>query len=174
MIEEMKPAVPRRYADARFATFQRKGPSIQSARTAVGEWIEDVVAGDAPMTALVGPKGTGKSHLLACAAWDLYETYGVYAACRRWYLVADALRDIETARATRDGLRGARVLILDEVRPTSGTDFDAMELAKIALWAYDERQAVLLATNWPTLEDLVGEPAADRFRIVNLDGDSAR
>lgn len=168
------PAVPERYRDARWSTWEPKCDAIETARKAVELWVRAVAEGKHVMLALVGPKGTGKSHMLACAAHQLYEEHGIRAGFFEWFVVADQLRDIETAAKVRERLREARPLILDECRPTSNTDFDAIELAKLTMYAYSHLQSVLLATNWASLEELMGEPAADRYTIVPVIGPSAR
>lgn len=168
------PAVPERYRDARWSTWEPKCDAIETARQAVELWVQAVAEGKHVMVALIGPKGTSKSHLLACAAHQLYEEHGIRAGFFEWFVVADQLRDIETAAKVRERLREARPLILDECRPTSNTDFDAIELAKITMYAYSHLQSVLLATNWASLEELMGEPAADRYTIVPVIGPSAR
>src|SRR5690606_37264865 len=126
------------------------------------------------MLALVGPKGTGKSHMLARGARQLHDERRSRAGFFEWFLAADQLREIDTAAEERERLREARPLILDECRPRSNTDFDAIELAKITMYAYSHLQSVLLATNWASLEELMGEPAADRYTIVPVIGPSAR
>ena len=168
------PAVPERYRDARWSTWEPKCDAIETARKAVELWVRTVAEGKHVMLALVGPKGTGKSHMLACAAHQLYEEHRIRAGFFEWFLVADQLRDIDTAAKVRERLREARPLILDECRPTSNTDFDAIELAKITMYAYSHMQSVLIATNWASLEELMGEPAADRYTIVPVIGPSAR
>src|SRR5690606_41784294 len=55
-----------------------------------------------------------------------------------------------------------------------GTDFDAMELAKLAMQRYDNDSSILITCTWESLEGVMGEPAADRFAIVTLDGPSYR
>lgn len=168
------PRVPKHFKAARFATWQPKGPSIEAARGVVQEWVRNVVGGRPSMVALVGPEGTSKSHLLACAAWDLYEAHAIRAEFVEWFVIADELRDLATAREARAALRKPDVLIVDECRPTSGTDFDAMELVKLSMWAYSHDQSVLLATNFASLKELMGGPAADRWGVVTVQGPSAR
>lgn len=168
------PNVPKKFLNVRFSTSEDRGPQWRRAKAAVEMWINDVVAGRAPMLALVGPTGTGKSHLFYCAAWKLWLEHETFPAIFRWYEVVDELRDLETARKTRQRMREAKILMLDECRPTSGTDFDAVELAKISFAAYDNEQPVLLTCNWGSLAELAGEPAADRYTVVTLTGSSAR
>lgn len=168
------PSVPKKFLDVRFGTSEDRGPHWRRAKAAVLKWIEDTVAGGAPKLALVGPTGTGKSHLLYCAAWNLWEEHERFPAIFRWYEVVDDLRDLSIARQTRQRIRDAKILMLDECRPTSGTDFDALELAKISFAAYDNEQPVLLSCNWGSLAELMGEPAADRYTVVTIVGASAR
>ena len=168
------PDVPGRYRAARWATWQRKGKSVEAARKVVERWIADVADDRPSMVALIGPQGTSKSHLLACATWEILEVHEIRPDFHEWYVTVEQLRDLDTAKATRNALRKSKILVLDEARPTSSTDFDAMELAKIAMHAYAHEQSVLLATNWSSLSDLMGGPAADRFTVVAIAGPSAR
>src|SRR5690606_37042594 len=101
------PAVPERYRDARWSTWEPKCDAIETARKAVELWVRTVAEGKHVMLALVGPKGTGKSHMLACAAHQLYEENRIRAGFFEWFLVADQLRDIDTAAKVRASARGA-------------------------------------------------------------------
>lgn len=140
------------------------------------------------MLALVGKQGTGKSHLLYGAVRELYAGKpedpkevvvsgwrGPYVA--PWYRLADQLRygkggndTVKDAAGERQRLWDARVVMLDEVRPTSGTNFDDTELAKFACHAYDNRVAVLLTSNVNPLSQVMGDAAASRFTTVVIDG----
>jgi predicted ATPase len=151
-------------------------------------WLEAARSGRGEMLALIGKQGTGKSHLLYGAVRELYATKpedpkaviesrwcGPYVA--PWYRLADELRygkggndTMRDAQGERMRLWGARTVMLDEVRPTSGTNFDDTELAKFACHAYDNRVAVLITTNVNPLAEVMGEAAASRFTAVVVNG----
>lgn len=182
------PSVPKRFRQVRWTDVQprRDVQGWPAAVRAVQRWQEDVAAGRGNMLALIGPKGTSKTHLAACAAWWLYEEHNIRVPFYSWpYELVEWLRGgriILSEHGTRElhpghvrqNLYDADALIIDEVRPTSGTDFDAMELAKLAMQRYDNDSSILITCNWESLEGVMGEPAADRFAIVTLDGPSYR
>jgi chromosomal replication initiation ATPase DnaA len=102
-----------------------------------------------------------------------------------WYSLADTLRygDViqteagsreRSAHQIRAELWSRKVVLLDEVRRTSGTEFDDSELAKFACHAYDNRIAVLITTNVSPLEQVMGPAAASRFAQVTVVGPDAR
>lgn len=129
------------------------------------------------MLALIGRQGTGKSHLLYAAAGALQAAMDRRPYVRPWYQLGDQLRwgaGTQEAHEVRQTLWDMPVVLLDEVRPTSGTNFDDTELAKFACHAYDNRVAVLLTTNWNPLEEVMGGPAASRFLEVVIDGPNHR
>jgi DNA replication protein DnaC len=185
--KSLPPGVPKRYRNVRFATTDDR-PEVKgfrAARKAAEQWAQDAVTGHGPMVALVGDTGTSKSHLACCAAWLLHEEYNLRAPFYSWYTMIEWLRQgrmDETEQGVREvpphhvrqRLYATDLCIIDEVRPTSGTDFDAMELAKLAMQRYDENKAILITGNWASLADLIGAPAADRFTIITLDGPSYR
>lgn len=181
------PAVPERFVGVRFATTKRR-PDVDGftdAAKATLRWVREIAAGDRPRLALIGGAGTGKSHLAYCAVWELFERHGIRMPCYSWYELVDQLRGGRidatpsgsrevTPAAVRQSWFESPYCVVDEVRPTSGTDFDGQELAKFTMNRYDRSRAVLLTCNWSSLADLMGEPAADRYLQVKLSGSSYR
>lgn len=161
------PRIPRRFENERLDTYIADTPSQVKALEAVRHWCEHLDQG--PMLALIGPQGTGKSHLLYAAAWEIYHRHQVTAYCRSWIQLGNQLRygtpgDFPTEpHAVRSELHRAPVVLIDELRPISGTDFDPTELAAFACQAYDEMTPVLITTNVDPLAEILGGPAADRF-----------
>jgi energy-coupling factor transporter ATP-binding protein EcfA2 len=187
--------IPPRFRAATFANFETRHPSQRAALTAVEAWL--LRLDDGPMLALVGKQGAGKSHLLYSAARHLIERVdgmdpkdrmragAKYPFVAPWYSLSDDLRygrseQTEAGSRQRDPAEiranwwGRKVVLLDEVRATSGTAFDDTELAKFACHAYDQRIAVLITTNVNPLADVMGPAAASRFRQVVVDGPDAR
>lgn len=175
------PLVPKRFTNVTLETYVAETESERYALRAVRRWVELVDAGDGPMLAIIGPQGTGKSHLL----------YGAYRAvagprapsCFSWYRLADELRYGGTnpynrahleAHEVRDRLWGAKVIMLDEVRPTANTNFDDTELAKVTCHCYDAEIPMLLTSNVSPLSDVLGGPAASRFTQIVVTGRDRR
>ena len=181
------PSVPQKFRAVRFAETKPR-PEVKgyaTAAKATKKWVRQVAGGEAPLLALVGPKGTSKTHLACCAAWALHEEHGIHVPFYSWYELVDWLRAgrfVTTEHGTRElppshvrqHVYDTRMCIVDEARPTSGTDFDATELAKLSLQRYDSERALLLTCNSSSLDALMGAPAADRFAIAIMDGPSYR
>lgn len=179
---EPAPIVPERFRDVRLDTYVAETDAERQALRTVRRWVDLVAGGTGPMLALIGPQGTGKSHLLYGAAWALHARQ-VRVACRSWYRLADELRyggcnpyngaPLE-AHQVRENLWASPVLLLDEVRPTAGTAFDDTELAKLACHTYDQQVPVLLTTNISPLAAVLGPAAASRFTQIVLTGRDRR
>lgn len=176
------PVVPKRFVGARFESFRPETDTETYALRSVQRWVEIVAKGEHPMLALVGPQGTGKSHLLYAASAMLH-TLGKKHTCFSWYKLADELRyggrspyngSPLAAHEVREMLWRAPVILLDEVRPTAGTSFDDTELAKLSCHTYDSHIPVLLTTNVSPLSDVLGPPAASRFTQITLTGRDRR
>jgi chromosomal replication initiation ATPase DnaA len=174
--------VPKRFAHVTLETYLTETDSERYALRAVRRWVELVLAGDGPMLALIGPQGTGKSHLLYGAYWALDASHRRPSPFS-WYRLADELRYGGTnpynrahleAFEVRDRLWGAQVMLIDEVRPTANTNFDDTELAKVACHCYDAEIPVLITSNVSPLSDVLGGPAASRFTQVIVTGRDRR
>lgn len=186
---------PKRFEHAALENFRVITPSQGEAIAAVRAWLQSIEAG--PMLALIGTQGAGKSHLLYSALRAIRtqvdtmdpkeraQSGAVYPYVAPWYRLADHLRygaavTTEAGTRQRDAhevrseLWSRKIVLLDEVRRTSGTDFDDSELAKFACHAYDNRIAVLLTTNVNPLTEVMGPAAASRFTQVVIDGPDAR
>lgn len=187
--------LPARFRRVSFDAYSPVTASQSEALLAVQAWLASVDSG--PMLALVGKQGTGKSHLLYAAARRLIEETermdakeraqkrAQYPMVAPWYRLSDELRygkSVETeaggrtvdSHEVRRNLWGRRIVMLDEIRPTSGTGFDDTELAKFACHAYDDRIAVLITTNYHPLAAVMGDAAASRFTQIVIDGPDAR
>lgn len=173
--------IPGRFETSTLENYEPVTDSQRAALAAVNAWLAEIRGGGAPMLALVGDSGTGKSHLLWSAAKDL----GLRCFARSWYEFVDHLRygvSVAIESGTRERSPGevrahwweSKVVLLDEVRPTSGTAFDDTELARFACHAYDHLVPVLVTTNVNPLADVMGPAAASRFTEVVVTGPDAR
>jgi DNA replication protein DnaC len=184
-IQMPPPYVAARFADASFTTYRPDSgsPSQLAAVKATKHFCRMVHEGEAPMLALIGSTGTGKSHLLYSAAKALYAAeHRVFT--RPWYLLADHLRwggpslfnpqlQLES-QELRVALMLEPIVMIDEVRPTAGTAFDDTELAKIVCHAYDNGRAMLITTNVSPLANVLGPAVASRFTQVTITGPDHR
>lgn len=175
--------VPPRFESATFESYEPATRGQSAAMKAAQFWAARAAKGECSMLALIGPQGTGKSHLLYAAANELLgDRHRCYA--RPWYRLADELRyggespfaNAKTLEAheVRALLWRQKIVLLDEVRPTAATAFDDTELAKFACWAYDAKLAVFITSNVSPLADVMGPPAASRFTQVIVDGPDRR
>src|SRR5690349_6248185 len=64
---QQSPAIPSRFTHVMVRDYEPRTPAQVAAKAAVVAWIREVQAGGAPRLALIGPPGTGKSHLLYAA-----------------------------------------------------------------------------------------------------------
>lgn len=177
-----EPHVADKFMGAQFDTYTPATPSQLSALAATKDFCRQVLAGKAPMLALIGSTGTGKSHLLYSAAKALH-TDGYRVFTRPWYLLADHLRyggpspfgsRRMESHELRDAIMGEPIFMIDEIRPTAGTDFDDTELAKIACHAWDNGRAMLITTNVSPLAAVLGPAVASRFTQVVITGPDRR
>jgi chromosomal replication initiation ATPase DnaA len=170
------PFIPERFAAVTFDSYAAQTESEKVAVRAARKWVERTLQKQPVMLALIGTTGVGKSHLLYAAARALYEQ-GVTVYSRPWYELADQLRYGRSGREAaevREELWKARVVLIDEVRKTAGTEFDDTELAKFACHAYDRGASVFLTTNVNPLDSVMGPPAASRFAQVVVTGKDRR
>jgi DNA replication protein DnaC len=179
------PYIAAKFADSAFSTYRPDpaAPSQRAALEATKQFCRLVHAGESPMLALIGSTGTGKSHLLYSAAKVLHEAkHRVFS--RPWYLLADHLRwggpapyspyPMLESQQLRQAIMDERILMIDEVRPTAGTEFDDTELAKIVCHAWDNDRAVLITTNISPLTAVLGPAVASRFTQVTITGPDHR
>lgn len=166
-----------------FENFRVHHPSQRVALEAAQAWVASVLAGDGGALALIGPSGTGKSHLLyaACRAINMAK---VHCAAGGWYDLADLFRqakfgheeDVTEARLRKSRTLAANALCIDEIRPTSGTDYDTTELAGLMTRAYRERQGVFVTSNFSDdkLSDIISLAASSRLTQVKVVGPDLR
>jgi DNA replication protein DnaC len=176
------PYVADKFLTADFDSYAPKNSSQLSALAATKDFCKEIAAGRAPMLALIGSTGTGKSHLLYSAAKALHGS-GNRVFTRPWYLLADHLRyggpspfgsRRMESHELRDAIMAEPIFMIDEVRPTAGTDFDDTELAKIVCRAWDNGRAMLITTNVSPLAAVLGPAVASRFTQITITGPDHR
>lgn len=176
------PYVADKFLTADFDTYKPENQYQLSALAATKDFCKEIAAGRSPMLALIGSTGTGKSHLLYSAAKALHAS-GSRVFTRPWYVLADHLRyggpsPFGTRRMEshelRDAIMAEPIFMIDEVRPTAGTDFDDTELAKIVCRAWDNRGSMLITTNVSPLAQVLGPAVASRFTQITMTGPDHR
>ena len=181
--EWIRERIPKRFQAVTLDGYNARTQSQMMAASAVRAWIDSALDGQGPMLALAGSQGTGKSHLLYAAGIAMGERVAVLRQegyrqplprFEPWYRLADQLRYSDEKDSIRNSIYGSPIVMIDEVRPTSGTNFDDTELAKLACHAYDDRAAVLITTNVHPLDKVMGPAAASRFRTVVVQGPDHR
>ncbi len=175
--------IPPRHTADTLESFQPLTDSQAEALQATRDFVASVLAGEGGALALIGGVGTGKSHLLYAAVRALNEA-GIHAAAGGWYDLADTLRqakygheeDVTQARIHKSRILGAAALGIDEIRPTSGTDYDTTELSQLMTRAYRERQGVIVTSNYADekLSRIVGLAASSRLTQVVVEGPDLR
>jgi DNA replication protein DnaC len=158
-------------------------PSQRAALDATRAWVESVKQKQGGALALVGGVGTGKSHLLYAAVRALNEA-DINCAASRWYDLANLFKkakfagsdDYEGAVMLRDRFLNAKAFGIDEIRPTSGTDYDVTELAHLMTGAYERMQGVIVTSNYAdeNLTKIIGMAATSRLTSVVIEGPDMR
>lgn len=175
--------VPRRHANDTFDSFRPQTASQQAALEASRDWVESVKRDEGGALALIGGVGTGKSHLLYAAVRAVNEA-GIHCAAAGWYDLADLFRqakfghdeDVTDARVKKGRFLGASAVCIDEIRPTSGTEYDTTELSQLMTRAYREKQGVFVTSNYADekLAKIVGLAASSRLTQITVVGPDMR
>src|SRR5206468_2393373 len=83
--------VPRHFREVTLDSYEPHTRSQEAALAGAKFWLSRALAGEGCMLALIGPQGTGKSHLLYAVANALLDA-GTRLYARPWYRLADELR----------------------------------------------------------------------------------
>jgi DNA replication protein DnaC len=176
--------IPPRHEKDTLESYRPQTPSQRIALDATRAWVDSVKRGEGGALALLGDVGTGKSHLMFAAIRAVNEA-NIHAAAWGWYDLARLLREAKynpdpevqsEACRQRDRLFAAKAFGIDEIRPTSGTDFDVTELAQLMTRAYRECQGVIVTSNAVDrqLIEIIGRAAASRLTPVKIIGPDLR
>lgn len=176
--------IPPRHTNDTFESFRPITPSQRTALEATKEWVASVLRKEGGALALLGDVGTGKSHLMYAAIRALNEA-DVHAAAWGWYDLANWLREakynpdpeVQTeAAAKRERLFASKAFGIDEIRPTSGTEFDITELSQLMTRAYARCQGVIVTSNAADrqLTEIIGRAASSRLTQVKIVGPDLR
>lgn len=182
-LSEVPVRVERKRAPARLQPKNVLRTGVRVEPVGIGDYYGFAVDGD-HLFLLGDFTVTHNSHLMYAAIRALNER-GVNAGAWGWFDLALLLRDakfardeVEHAKAKyeRDRLFGVRAFGIDEIRPTSGTDFDATELSQLMTRAYRECQGVIVTSNYADrrLAEIIGMAATSRLTQVQIIGSDYR
>ena len=131
------------YYDATLDNFQTPTPELAHAL----ERVRDLVAGRVQKVVMLGANGTGKTHL-ACAA-----VQALGGRILTMYEISTMIRASYTPRATRDELEivdelaRLKLLAIDEIGRTKGSDTEANWLSYIVDKRHVRRLPLILISN---------------------------
>lgn len=175
--------VPERHKHDTLDNFRPITPSQRAALDATRAWVESVKGKEGGALALVGGVGTGKSHLLYAAVREV-NMAGIPCAASRWYDLANLFKrakfagsdDHDGAVRERDRFTSAKAFAIDEIRPTSGTDYDGTELAHLMTGAYERMQGVIVTSNYADekLTKIIGMAANSRLTSLVIEAPDMR
>jgi DNA replication protein DnaC len=178
--------IPSRFASKTVAGWRPAGKPNQQAHDLVTRYSQAIKpqAEAGRGIVLLGPVGTGKTHLLAALTADAIEA-GMRARYAVWPSLIARHRDAQADRkhADRDlleALANCELLALDELGLTELTPWQAGELFRLIDARYREQLPTLIAANLTaaTLAPALGERVADRLRdacaVLTLAGESQR
>lgn len=140
-------SLPPRYRECRFQNFRaRKG--TEAALATCRRWVEEFRVGTGRGMLLVGPFGSGKTHLAVASA---------YAVLERTLLAPDFCSASNLAGAVKQGERldmrpvteaiRARLLLLDDIGQTGRTEFDRELIYRIVSERYEGQRPTLITSN---------------------------
>jgi DNA replication protein DnaC len=174
-------AIPQRFQNRRLSNYRPTTPQLREAYELVQAWIESPVQG----LVLLGPVGTGKTHLAIAAVAELVKRGRTthYAAAPE---LVDALR-AGCARAAKtrpndvlEVFYRADVWVLDEIGATAGTTWEGQQVSQLIDDRYRRGLRFILVGNCieRELPTFLGARGADRLTecsiVVPVTGTSYR
>lgn len=175
-----KSGTPRRYWGESLATYKTTTEGQKKAAAAVDDFIKNVQAGRSRILVLLGPVGTGKTHLCGAAIRELGGQYMTAAEMVEEIRHAKAFNAAATEKEIIERYARARVAVMDEIgRGINAADEKYMLYGFINA-LYNLRGSAIITSNFNKSDFLqyVGAAVADRLveygAIVEITGDSYR
>lgn len=163
-----------RFADCTFDRFEPHNADAAEALRRCKQFAEKIVGGDNEGEGLflIGPPGTGKTHLGAAMVRHVIEAATCGAAIHSARDVVRTLRATwakgaaETEDAAIRRLGSLPLLVLDEVGVGFGTEAETVQLFDVVDMRYQLRRPTVVASNLniPMIKAAVGDRIFDRLR----------
>lgn len=169
-----------RFLEASFDDFEAANPAQQKVLQACREYVANVAFDGGAGLWLIGPPGTGKTHLGSAMVWYVIEERDRTAAIHSGREIIRLLRSTWGSKGggrTWDGwatteddmindLGRMGLLVIDEIGVGFGSESEHVQLFDVIDLRYKYRRPTVLLSNLPTkgLKDAMGDRAYDRLR----------
>lgn len=172
--------IPRRYWNESIETYESRTESQTAAADAVSQFIADTKAGKPRMLVILGPVGTGKTHLCGAVIRELNGQYLTSAELVEEIRHAKAFNADATEKQIVEKYARRGTAVLDEVGRASNAADEKYTLYLLQNEIYNLNGSVMYTSNFTKQEFMqyVGAAFMDRLveygQIVELKGESYR
>lgn len=162
-----------RFLGCTFETYVAKLPQQEAARTACRDFVQGLSARCGGALWLVGPPGTGKTHLGSAMVNQVIQQQNAWAAI---HPARDIVRMLRSAWGRREGqgrteleilqhLGSIQLLVIDEIGVGFGSDAETLQLFDVIDERYRREMPTVVISNLPAkqIAAVIGDRAADRL-----------